>query len=525
MQGLVVCCWAACGMFGVAGTSNDERKIVCYPAQTSASTHCGGPYAPPLDESASEDDGAEEGGGALRCDTVVQTAVRVAPGTRAEMYAPPLDESASEDDGGGGPLCLSGRVVVLYCAPEQSSCKVSYDSAEEGIECERPLPPAAQQIVPAARPLVLPPPPPAVLALLPPPPEAPARGRGKYSRAPDPDTGARKGIRLPWLTYIRENLSDIQPPYAWYTRHREGCSIDCAFGQKCIRRITLQDLELCAECSFGFTDPSLSDKQALAQMLSNHSASDKWFNMVFDLREVHSVEAGVQSIAYKVAAGCGLSVCQGAMRCAYFVPPSTWDAICDAVMKNEVHWRDRGEKRARQHAQNKETKVFIIENWFVDRFEMFDTTATSSGHLLHDACVWADVIRTEFLPEQINCLGNGHFFGNTLDEALQQNKLRTLHPSIQEGKTRALMTFAKMKNPAATKAFRLVSRSQHKGVPDCGECADIREERRTIQRRHGTKAELARNTERAKKHAVFYMGERRALAAMKLSASREGQLP
>jgi hypothetical protein len=284
--------------------------------------------------------------------------------------------------------------------------------------------------------------------------------------------------------------------------------------------VTVSDLELCAEFSFGITDPSALEVKR--KMIPNYTAGDNWFSLVFGLREISSTQAGVHGISYKIASGSGFAVCEAIMARVYHVPQATWDQICHAVLHNEVHWRDRGEKQARKHAQDQETKLSVIEHWFLDRYEMFDSTTVNSGYLLHDACVWEDVVKKEFLPEQINCLGNGHLFGNTLEEALDKQKLTALHPSWQAAKKRALMTFALMQNPNATQPFRLVARSQHKGVPDCGTCADIREERRLIQRRHGTKADLEANTLRATKHAQMYMGERRALTALKLSAYREG---
>ena len=68
--------------------------------------------------------------------------------------------------------------------------------------------------------------------------------------------------------------------------------------------------------------------------------------------------------------------------------------------------------------------------------------------------------------------------------------------------------------------LRLKMRTLHHDFGRCDECDEIAKERKEIvDKRMGPEA-LERNSERAKTHAALFMGERRALEALRLSSSR-----
>ena len=73
---------------------------------------------------------------------------------------------------------------------------------------------------------------------------------------------------------------------------------------------------------------------------------------------------------------------------------------------------------------------------------------------------------------------------------------------------------------AVVPKFRLKMRTKHHDFGHCDKCNEIAAERTDIRRNRLGAAALAANAEKARAHAAMYMGERRALEALRLSAGR-----
>ena len=224
----------------------------------------------------------------------------------------------------------------------------------------------------------------------------------------------------------------------------------------------------------------------------------------------------VTSIDFKLVHGSGIQVCQTIMGAAYHSPPSTWKSICDAIRHGEQRWRDRAHAAAVRATESKSVKVLQSEIWWSDRIKMYEPSSSRPHVLLYDACEFTEVFKSEFLVEQISVLKRSNIWGTIEDIALARGR-----GSWYEGRRRALHAAAIAKFGEGSTSYKLAPRSKHRGMPGCKDCEGIKERRRRLLAPPvATAAELAENTQEALDHAKDYMGERKALENMKLSAGR-----
>ena len=142
------------------------------------------------------------------------------------------------------------------------------------------------------------------------------KGKGKVgSYARRRCDGSTKGIRLPWAQHVQEHLFSIDTPFAWFHREHK-CAPSCPTPGRCPRRVTPEDLRLCATWSFGVDDPLMPESEAAAKRIANHSAVDRWFQLQFGLRTVN-VLGQVTGISFKLVHGSGVVVCGPIMGSVY----------------------------------------------------------------------------------------------------------------------------------------------------------------------------------------------------------------
>ena len=144
----------------------------------------------------------------------------------------------------------------------------------------------------------------------------------------------------------------------------------------------------------------------------------------------------------------------------------------------------------------------------------------SAGLMLYPPCVFQTEFKG-FVKEMVDCLGKTYW--NAPADAANPDEHGM--SSWYAGRADALVTKAKVNydttNPVGRiPTLRLKMRTLHHDFGHCVECNAIHFERGDMVKNRLGSAALAQNSERAKRHAAMYMGERRALENLRLSSAR-----
>jgi hypothetical protein len=159
--------------------------------------------------------------------------------------------------------------------------------------------------------------------------------------------------------------------------------------------------------------------------------------------------------------------------------------------------------------------------WWLERIQQFEMMPNKRGLILYPPCVQRKVFKNEFRVEMIECLGKSYW----LPPEDHPNADDYGIASWYDGQACALKELAKIyfaqKHFDHVPTLKLKMRTLHHDFGHCDECNDIQSERTDIRKQRLGPEALAANDERARNHAEMYMGERRGLETLRLSAGRD----
>ena len=362
-------------------------------------------------------------------------------------------------------------------------------------------------------------------------------GRGKYVRS------ATKGVHVTWNARAEQHMQALANG-TWVQECP--CGPKCTFSKSCWDRITKTDFRDCVEHTFGHSNVGQPPT------VTHSSATHKWFDFIWAGRCVDPQSRAVVGITYKLSHASGVEVCCRAACALFACPPTTWNAMVDAVMRGKSNWRENQAITVRQTQRWAETKKNDSIHWWIDRIKQcappfsltrsptchqmlsqllnahhryeqmpMKTTAGASRLILHAPCVFNKVFSEEFLAEMVDCLGKTYWVPPADHETPAEFGISSWY----EGRKQALVEIAKeifsdVQDEKQLPRLRLKMRTLHHDFGHCPECNAIASERADIRKYRLGEAALQANNERAQKHAAMYMGERRALDTYRLSSGR-----